>query len=467
VSSAVLATGHFGTTDAILVVVVVVLLVGAGLLALAETALSRTSRAKALSLRDEHRRGSGRLVRLVEHPQAFLNPILLLVLICQLVTATLVGILAERFFGAWGVLAATFFEVVVIFVLAEALPKNWAVFNPERSALFVAPVVSALVGFPPVRMLSRGLIGLANLLMRSHGREAGGMRESELLAMADVAMEEEVIETQERELIHSIIGFGDTIVREVMVPRPDMRTMEADLPVSKALDVAIAAGFSRLPVHEGNLDDIVGIAFAKDLIRAEREGHGDRPVRDFARPPHFVPETKRVSRLMREMQERKFHQAIVVDEYGGTAGLVTLEDLLEELVGEIVDEYDVEEPPVLTLDDGAVSVTARMAVDELNELLDAELPEGDWDTVGGLLFNVLGRVPVEGESAEVDGVRLVAERVQGNRIGRIRIAPLHAPGPAAAPQAAGSEREDGARGPAGGAGPAGAGSDRAGSRDGD
>jgi len=136
-------------------------------------------------------------------------------------------------------------------------------------------------------------------------------------------------------------------------------------------------------------------------------------------------------------------------------------------VGEIVDEYDVEEPPVLTLDDGAVSVTARMAVDELNELLDAELPEGDWDTVGGLLFNVLGRVPVEGESAEVDGVRLVAERVQGNRIGRIRIAPLHAPGPAAAPQAAGSEREDGARGPAGGAGPAGAGSDRAGSRDGD
>jgi len=427
VSSTVLATGHFGTTDAILVAVVVVLLVGAGLLALAETALSRTS--KALSLRDEHRRGSGRLVRLVEHPQAFLNPILLLVLICQLVTATLVGILAERFFGAWGVLAATFFEVVVIFVLAEALPKNWAVFNPERSALFVAPIVSALVSFPPVRMLSKGLIGLANGLMRSHTREAGGMRESELLAMADVAMQEEVIETQERELIHSIIGFGDTIVREVMVPRPDMRTMEADLVVSKALDVAIAAGFSRLPVHEGNLDDVVGIAFAKDLIKAEREGHGDEPVRGFARPAYFVPETKRVSRLMREMQERKFHQAIVVDEYGGTAGLVTLEDLLEELVGEIVDEYDVEEPSVLTLGDGEVSVTARLPVDELNELLDAELPEGDWDTVGGLLFNVLGRVPVEGESADVDGVRLVAERVQGNRIGRIRISPLHVRGP--------------------------------------
>jgi putative hemolysin len=428
-SSALLATGHFGTTDTILLVVVVLLLVGAALLALAETALVRTGKAKALALRDEHRRGSGALVRLVENPQAFLNPILLLVLICQLVTATLVGILAERFFGALGVLAATFFEVVIIFVLAEALPKNWAVYNPERSALFVAPVISALVSFPPVRMLSGGLNGLANLLMRSRHRETWGMRESELLAMADVAMQEQVIETQERELIHSIIGFGDTIVREVMVPRPDMRTVEADLPVTQALDVAIAAGFSRFPVHEGNLDDVVGIAFAKDLIRAEREGNGGRPVRDIVRPAQFVPETKRVSRLMREMQEQKFHQAIAVDEYGGTAGLVTLEDLIEELVGEIVDEYDVEEPPVQPLGNGEVSVTARLPVDELNELLDAELPEGDWDTVGGLLFNVLGRVPVEGEAVEVDGVRLVAERVQGHRIGRIRISPSHAPGP--------------------------------------
>ena len=200
--------------------------------------------------------------------------------------------------------------------------------------------------------------------------------------------------------------------------------------MSEALGRRHRGGLSRLPVHEGNLDDVVGIAFAKDLIEAEREGHGDEPVRDFVRPTYFVPETKRVSRLMREMQERKFHQAIAVDEYGGTAGLVTLEDLIEELVGEIVDEYDVEEPSVQPLGDGEVSVTARLPVDELNELLDAELPEGDWDTVGGLLFNVLGRVPVEGESVEVDGVRLVAERVQGNRIGRIRISPLHVPGPA-------------------------------------
>ncbi|HLX89169.1 MAG TPA: hemolysin family protein, partial [Acidimicrobiales bacterium] len=197
----------------------------------------------------------------------------------------------------------------------------------------------------------------------------------------------------------------------------------------------MGAGYSRLPVHPGNVDDVMGIAYAKDLIRAEREGHGSETVRNYIRPAHFVPETKRVSQLMREMQERKFHQAIVVDEYGGTAGLVTLEDLIEELVGEIVDEYDVEEPPVESLGEGELSVSARLTVDELNDLLDAELPDGDWDTVGGLLYNVFGRVPAQGESVDVDGLHLVAERVQGNRIGRVRVrhAAEHSTATAAAP----------------------------------
>jgi putative hemolysin len=420
---ALLATAsHFRSTDWILIAVVVLLLVASAGLALAETSLVRMSRTKARALQDDGRRGAGSLMRLVQDPEGFLNPVLLLVLISQLVTATLVGILAERWFGAVGVIAATVFEVVVIFVLAEALPKNWAVQNPERSALLLAPIVSAVVRFPPIRLVSRGLIGLANLLLGPRGRRTG-VSESELLAMADVAHEEDVIEGHERELIHSIIEFGDTVVREVMVPRPDMRTFDAELSVSDALTVAMEAGFSRLPVHAGNVDDIVGVAHAKDLIRAERDGHGGEPVRGYVRPAHFVPETKQVARLMREMQERKYHLAVVVDEYGGTAGVVTLEDLIEELVGEIVDEYDLEEPPVLPLDNGSFSVSARLAVDELTDLVDAHLPSGEWDTVGGLLFNVLGRVPVEGESVEVDGLTMVAERVEGNRVGRIRIIP--------------------------------------------
>jgi len=419
----VAAASRFRSTDWILIAVVLLLLLVSAGLALAETSLVRMSRTKAMALRDDDRRGAGSLLRLVQDPEGFLNPVLLLVLISQLVTATLVGILAERWFGPVGVIAATVFEVVVIFVFAEALPKNWAVQNPERSALLLAPIVSAVVRFPPIRLVSRGLIGLANMLLGPRSKRVG-VSESELLAMADVAHEEDVIEGHERELIHSIIEFGDTVVREVMVPRPDMRTLEGDLSVSQALGVAIEAGLSRLPVHAGNVDDIVGVAHTKDLIRAERGGHGAEAVRDYVRTAHFVPETKRVARLMREMQDLKYHLAIVVDEYGGTAGLVTLEDLIEELVGEIVDEYDVEEPPIQPLDNGGFSVSARLAVDELSELVDAQLPTGEWDTVGGLLFNELGRVPVEGESVDVDGLTLVAERVEGNRIGRIRIVPL-------------------------------------------
>jgi CBS domain containing-hemolysin-like protein len=206
-----------------------------------------------------------------------------------------------------------------------------------------------------------------------------------------------------------------------MVPRTDMVAVESTARICDVVEIAIAAGFSRIPVYDQGIDDIVGVAFIKDLIRAEREGNSEQPVSTIMREAHFVPETKRVSELMREMQSKKFHQAIVVDEYGGTSGLVTLEDLIEELVGEIEDEYDVEEPPVEQLDDGDVRVTARMAIDQVNELLGSDLPEGDWDTVGGLVYSLLGHMPTEGESVECDGYLLTAERVQGRRIGRVRI----------------------------------------------
>ncbi len=419
------ATGSFTWSDAVLVIVVIVLLGASAVLALAETSLVRMSRAKAMALVEDRRRGAKVLVRLTENPQGFLNPVLLLVLICQLVVATLVGILAHSWFGAWGVVAATVFEIVVIFVLGEAVPKNWAVHHPERAALVSAPLVSALVQFWPVKMASGALIGLANLLIGEQGQYLGSaVTESELLAMADVAVEGEVIETEERALIHSIIEFGDTVVREVMVPRPDMVTVGVDETVEATLEQALEAGFSRIPAVEQQVDDVVGIAYTKDLIRSVRAGEGSEAVRSHLRVAHFVPETKRVSDLMREMQSEKFHQAVVVDEYGGTAGLVTLEDLIEELVGEIVDEFDVEEAPFERLGSGELRVSARLPVDEVNELIDGDLPTGAWDTVGGLVFDVLGHVPVAGESVLVDGVRLVAERVNGRRIERVRIVPV-------------------------------------------
>ncbi len=415
-------------SDVALLVVVLVLLAASAMLALAETSLVRMSRAKAMALVDDGRRGAKILVRLTENPQGFLNPLLLLVLICQLVVATLVGVLAASWFGAWGVLAATVFEIVVIFVLGEAVPKNWAVHHPERAALFSAPLVSALVGFWPVRMVSGALIGLANLLIGQKGGYLGShVTESELLAMADVALEGDVIETEERALIHSIIEFGDTVVREVMVPRPDMVTIGAGETVEAVLARALEAGFSRLPAVEQHVDDVVGIAYTKDMIRTVRMGKGGDAVRSHLRVAHFVPETKRVSDMMRVMQAEKFHLAVVVNEYGGTAGLVTLEDLIEELVGEIVDEFDVEEAPVERLGSGELRVSARLPVDEVNELVDAQLPTGAWDTVGGLVFDLLGHVPDAGESVTVGGLRLVADRVNGRRIERVRIVPMAEP----------------------------------------
>jgi CBS domain containing-hemolysin-like protein len=410
------------TTDIILTVSSVVLFAIVGFLALAETALTRMSLVKALALRDDGRRNGDRLVRLVESPDRWLTPLLFVIFVCNLAGATMVATIAGHNFGGLGVAVVTAVEVVVLFVIAEAGPKTWAVQRGERAALLASPAVELIVAAAPLRLMARGLIAASNALIPGGGpREGPFVSEQELLAMADVAEAEDVIERDERALIHSIIEFGDTVAREVRVPRPDMVAVEGRARVSDVVEVAIAAGFSRFPVYEQGIDDIIGIVYVKDLMRASRSDRSDQPVRELVREAHFVPETKRVAELMREMQRDKFHMAIVVDEYGGTSGLVTLEDLIEELVGDIVDEFDVEEPQVEWLPNGDSRVNARMPVDEVNDLLHADLPEGSWDSVAGLMLELLGHVPSEGEAVDYDGHRLVAERVQGRRIGRVRI----------------------------------------------
>ncbi len=409
-------------TQALSVFAVLGLLVTAAFLAAAETSLTFLPKTRALALVQEGRRGAKSLVRLLEHREQFLNPVLLLVLACHLAMATLVGLLAEQWLGPWGALGALGVEVAVIFVLAEAVPKTLAIQRAEQSALLCAPVINAIARFLPLRLLTRGLIVIANLL--TPGRQSGEamtVSEEELLAMTELALEADVIESGERTLIRSVIDFGDTVTREVMVPRPDMVAVAADATVGEALEVVLDHGYSRIPAHDGTIDEVSGLVYAKDLLRATRDARESAPIRPLLRPAHFVPETKRVAELLREMQARSFHMAIVVDEYGGTAGLVTLEDLIEELVGEIVDEFDVEAPLVEALPGGDIRVNARMSLDELNELLNIGLPVGDWDSVGGLVLDLLGHVPHEGEEVEVDGHRLRAEMVKGRRIGRVRV----------------------------------------------
>ena len=399
-----------------------ILLVVLVFLAVAEMGLSRISKHRAQSLAESSKSGKS-LLWLVSEPERWVNPLLLTVNICQTIQATLTGIVANRLFGGAGVVIGVVLNVIVFFVLAEAVPKTYAVLYPERAAKLSARPVSALVRFPLLRWVSRGLIGLTNVIVKGRGLEKGPfVNEQELLGIVETAAEEGVVEHEERELIESIIEFGDTVAREVMVPRPDMVTIEYLATVSQALDVAIEHGYSRLPVlGPGEDDDVVGLAYTKDLMRVEREGGGARPVTDLVRSVRFIPENKPVNRLMREMQAEKFHLAIVADEYGAIAGLISLEDCLEELVGDIVDEYDEEDAEIVHLDDGSYLVDGRIAIDELDDVLDTELPDDDWDTLGGLVFNTLGHVPVAGEHLVTHGWRFTVREMEGRRIKRVEV----------------------------------------------
>ncbi len=245
--------------------------------------------------------------------------------------------------------------------------------------------------------------------------------EDELIAITDAAVEADTIDNAERDMIASALALDRTVVREVMAPRADMVTVDATMTVTEALEIAIDGGLSRLPVCRNDIDDIVGVVLLKDLARSERSGDGDANVCDSMRRAVFVPETKRVDELLAEMRTTGGHLALVVDEYGGTAGLVTLEDLVEELVGEIVDEFDRPERLVESLADGEALLHGRMPVDQLNTLADASLPDDHWDTIGGLIFGTLGHVPEVGETVEVDGLCLRVEHMEGRRITQVRL----------------------------------------------
>jgi CBS domain containing-hemolysin-like protein len=305
------------------------------------------------------------------------------------------------------------------------------VLNSERIALALSPLVfflGRLFAWP-----TKLLIGLANVLLPGKGIKVGPfVSEEEIRSMAQVGSEEGSIDVGEKELIHSIFEFGDTIVREVMVPRPDIVAIEDDETLRDVQALVLQHGTSRIPVynHDEDLDDVIGVVFAKDVLKALHQGKHDMPLSEVVREARYVPESKKVADLLREMQREKFHMALVTDEYGSVTGLVSLEDLLEELVGEITDEYDREEPEFEQVEDGVYRVSGKTSIDDVNELLDAELPDEEWDTVAGLVLDIMGRIPDEGEECEIDGLSFRTEEVQGRRIASVLITRKPEPEPA-------------------------------------
>jgi CBS domain containing-hemolysin-like protein len=345
--------------------------------------------------------------------------------IFQTVQATLTGIVSGRLFGAPGVAVGVTLNVIVFFVLAEAVPKTYGLVHPVRGATLTALPVNALTSFYPLRMISQGLIKLTNVIVRGKGLAAGPfISEQEFLGIVEAAAQDAVIEHEERELIESVIEFGDTVVREIMVPRPDVVTINDNLTISQAIDIVVEHQLSRLPVlraDDDDQDDLVGVVYAKDLIAAERSGRGAESIKTALHAVEVVPEMKPVADLMRQMQQDKFHLAMVADEYGLLAGLVTLEDCLEELVGEIGDEHDEDDTSVQRQPNGDLLVAGVTTIDKLNEILETEISTVDYDTIGGLVFGELGHVPEVGESVSLNELVFRVEELDGRRIQVIRI----------------------------------------------
>jgi len=413
--------------DIVSIVVVLVLLASNAFFTIGETVLARLEIVRALRLDDEKRRGARSLVWLLEHPVRSRHVLLLLTVASQVVATGIATALALRHIrGSVAVAAATVAMVLLGFVVAEIAPRGYTLRNLERVGLRIAPLVRWLArAFQPVVGVLLGIARLIGLGPREAPVDPAAGEGADLVEDEEV---DEELEEEERAMIRSIFELGDTVVREVMVPRPDMMVVSAGAALADVIDVVTTRGFSRIPVYAGDPDSIVGVVYAKDVLRHMHDRPGDDRWADLVRPATFVPESQRLDDLLRELQAKKVHLAVVVDEYGETVGLVTIEDVLEEIVGEIVDEYDREVPLVERLADGRIRVDARLPVGELNALIGADLPEDAWDTVGGLVFNLLGRVPRPGESAQVEGITLVAEKVQGRRVSKVLVHPASANG---------------------------------------
>jgi CBS domain containing-hemolysin-like protein len=428
-----------------MIVSAVLLVIVAWLAACAEAGVARVSRFRAQDAVRSGRRGAANLLAVASDPTRYLNVALLVRVGCETAAAVLITVVCDRHFADTAEVLAVAIGVMVLvsYVAVGVSPRTIGRQHPMNTATAASYVLLPLARvMGPVPGL---LILLGNALTPGRGFKHGPFAsEAELRAMVDLAESESLIEDEERRMVHSVFELGDTLVREVMVPRTDLVMIERYKTVRQAMTLALRSGFSRIPVTGDGEDDVVGFVYLKDLARRvhiNRDAESDA-VSSVMRPAAFIPDTKNAGDLLREMQRDRNHVAVVVDEYGGTAGIVTIEDILEEIVGEITDEYDRETPPVEELGEDRYRVTARLDIGDLGELYGVPLDDDDVETVGGLLAKSLGRVPIPGATATVplpeDGaapgghptaLRLTAETQAGrrNRIGTVLVEPVHPP----------------------------------------
>jgi putative hemolysin len=407
------------------VVILIVCVVVAAVASATETAMTSVGRLRVRHLAEEGSRAAAVLQRLQQDPNRFLSTILVLNTVALILASAVTTLLAQTYlperFGFLGDLGVSLLLSIFLLIFAEVTPKTVAFRNADRIALLMAGPVEALSGvLKPVlwfiTLVSRAITG-------GRAARAPYLTEEELMTVLSVSEEQGVIEEEERQMIHGIIEIGDKTVREVMVPRTDITAIERTTPLKEITKVFKATGHTRLPVIEGDLDHIVGLIHFKDLLLFLADGAEQFDIDRLMRPMKYVPASKKVDELLHQMQTEKVHMMIVLDEYGGTAGLVTLEDLLEEIVGEIRDEYDLaEEEPLVVLNEREALVDARYSMGELNERLGLGLEESDdYDSVGGYVYATLGEVPEKGATFKSGKVEWIVEEVNGRRIVRVRL----------------------------------------------
>ncbi|WP_223690421.1 hemolysin family protein [Leifsonia poae] len=388
-----------------------------GLMAAVDAAISVQSRSDIAELAETSRAQSS-LRAIAADPGAHFNAINFIRITAETTAAVLVTLGFETIFEEWWVslILSALIMTGVSFVLVGASPRSVGRANSTYLLRLTAPLIRFIrVLLGPI---ANGLVALGNKVTPSRSRSAPVASEEQLLSIVDEAAEFDVLEEDDRELIHSIFEFSDTVVREVMIPRTDMVTVDRGAGIGTAMGLFLSRGVSRMPVIDGDPDEVVGVLYLRDVAKLSFEsplGADEMTMGDLARPALFVPESKTADTLLRQMQLESNHLAMVVDEYGGIAGLVTMEDLIEELVGEISDEYDHEVELVQQVSEGRYRVSARLPIDELGELFGLELDDDDVDTVGGLVSKALGRLPGVGSTASSHGLRFTVDRTEGRR----------------------------------------------------
>lgn len=394
----------------------------------AETALTSVSRIKLKNMAEEGDKKALEIERLLAEPNIFLSTILVVNNVAVIVASSMATVLALSFSQSLGELIATIVMSLVVLIFCEITPKTAAVQNPLRVARLMVGLVRRAAWFlrPVVWLLSTITTFLVRLLGGQVVHRGPFVTEEELRLLVTVGEEEGVLEEEETEMIHSIFEFADTTVREVMIPRIDMVTLQSDATVAEAVDMALQGGFSRIPVYEENIDNIIGVLYTKDMLKQLREGHNALPIRDLVRPAYFVPETKKLDDLLREIRQKRVHMVIVVDEYGSVAGLVTIEDLVEEIVGDIQDEYDREEKLYEQVTKDEYIFDAKISIDEFNDVMGTDLEDEDYETLGGFLYAQLDKIPTVGDAITFKGLKFTVLTTRGRRITKVRVERLGA-----------------------------------------